>query len=495
MGLRESIARFFYKELQTPDQIKELVQEELKRAKAALPLYSNYDPNDEGYRRLTSQSDRDLEPMDQDRMILYSYYLWDYSGTFRRLALLDNTMMFGEPIRIVCNDKSVQDWVNNFWNDPDNDMETNFSDLCMWMSILGEQCWPVEVNEANGFVTLGYVDPYDIKDILVRSKNKRKIGKVVIKNTVGQPDEIYEIIKVNNDPSDKKKFGRLTGDCFFFSLNHPPNSPRGRSDFRTLFDWIDAWEAYGFNYLTRAELLLSFIWDVTVNGGEEALRKFKEDNKVPPKPGALRIHNENVKWTANTPAMNAVDFKMGGDMGKNTILGMAGRPDSWFGSGGKAYQSEADFQGMVPIKDLDKRQNRHRKDVIFMIKFAIDQGIIYGSLDPEVDTGFEVIMPEISKKDLAKIAGVLPGIVNSAIISSSEGFLTRRSASRLIISAINQMGDNINPEQEFNDAQEEKKERDKTNSMQDYAAIDKIREMAAQQRNNGKDRKRTPIAN
>lgn len=457
-------------------EIQALVKEETRKALASVPINLNYDPNDEGYRRLTSRSTRDLSPMGQDTMFEYAYYMWDFSGTFRRLALLDNTFMFGEPISIVANDQTVQQWINYLWEE--NSLDVGFPDFCLWESILGEQCWPVDIRETDGFVTIGYEDPYDILDVLVASTNKRMLGKVILKDgTTGKERNIVDVIRMNNDPSDKKGYGRLKGNCFFFSINHPPNSPRGRSDFRTLLDYIDAWERYSYNFLERAELMLNYIWDVKITGGPAEVEKFKEENKIAPLPGAVRAHNQNVEWKAEAPNMNSFDVKTGSEMGKNVILGMAGRPDSWFGSGGKSYQNEAELQAMVPIKDLDKRQYYHKKQLIYMIKFFIDQGIVYGSINPKADLSFTVNMPEISKKDLAKIAGVLPAITNSVIFGISEGLITRRTASRTLISAINQMGDEINPEEEFKAAQEEIKlaKVEDISQYEDYMKVAKMK--------------------
>ena len=44
----------------------------------------------------------------------------------------------------------------------------------MWLSLLGEQCWPVTVNKFNGSVNLGYNDPSMIKDIWVNRKNVKE---------------------------------------------------------------------------------------------------------------------------------------------------------------------------------------------------------------------------------------------------------------------------------------------------------------------------------
>jgi hypothetical protein len=401
--------------------------------------------------------------------------MWDNSAMFRRLAILDRTFIFGEGIKVVCEDEAVQKIVDDFWTDPENELDLNLPDWFMWLSILGEQCWPMEVNA--GRVTLGYLDPFNIRDIYVGRTNSRQLGMVLGKDILTMEKREFRIIQRDKDPAHKKSFGRLMGDCFFFSINHPPNSPRGRSDFRTLYDWIDSLERYGFNYLDRAELMLNFIWDITLNGlSQEQIKDWVSQNP-PPEPGSVRAHNENVAWQAVTPDLKATDFRAGFDMGKSYIMGASGRPDSWFGSGGKAYQTEADLMGQVPIKDLDERQKYIKKCISQVIQFVIDQAIIAGRMSSGANAGFRVEMPEISKKDLTKIAGILPQVTNSLAIAQDNGWVTAKTSSRVICSVIQQFGEEIDSEKEFEEAQKEKDE----TSYQDYLNREKIKEKADDQ--------------
>jgi len=87
MGVREYVyvARKLAPGLKTDDQIREIVADEIKQAKMALPLSASYDPNNEGYRRLTgdNQQRRDLTPTTQDRMFEIVYFMYDSSAMMR----------------------------------------------------------------------------------------------------------------------------------------------------------------------------------------------------------------------------------------------------------------------------------------------------------------------------------------------------------------------------------------------------------------------------
>ena len=474
MSWREKAARILAPRLRTEDEIRSQMAAEQgpawerERAKADIPISVGYDPNNEGYRRLSGQaiSQRDLTPMVQARMQEIAYYMYDTSGFLRRAAHMDRSFLFSEPIKIESDSEAVLEILQRFWNDPENQMDLNFPEWCMWGGILGEQLWPVEVNSANGHVRLLYRDPSEIKDVWVNPLNVLQRMQVETMGAVGRPGPKYAVIRPDWNIR-SKTYGRLVGDCFFMTLNHPPNAARGRSDYLTLFDWFDGLERYAFNYLERAEFMLNFVWDVMLKGmNEEQIRTWLRDNPAP-EPGSVRAHNENVEWSAVSPELKAPDFKSGYDLGKSFIMGSLGRPDSWFGEGGKAYQTEADIFGQVPIKDLDQRQLFYKHKLIYVLQFQVDQAVIAGRLSPaEAEKGFRVQMPEISKRDLTKLVNGIPQLSTALSLASQEGWMSRETTAMMWAYVSSYLGYAIDAKAEIEKTKDEAKDRD----MEDYLA-------------------------
>lgn len=433
MSVREYFAKKMAPGLKSDEQIREIVAEEIKSAKMALPISANYDPNNEGYRKLTGndQQRRDLTPIAQDRMFEIAYFMYDSSAMMRRLAHMDRSFLFAGRIKVTSDDEAVQGIINRFWNDPENRMDIDFPDMAMWLGLLGEQCWPVTVNPINGHVRLGYMDPANIADVYVNPANVKQIMQVKMRGSAGRGGKRYAVIRKDYDMS-SKTYDRLVGDCFFFPINRPLNSPRGRSDYLTLVDWIDALERNGFNQLERAEFLNNFVWDVLLKGmDEEQIRTWLRNNPAP-EPGSVRAHNENVVWNAVAPDLKATDSKTGFDMGKAFVMGAAGRPASWFGEGGKAYQTEADQFGQVPIQDLKQRQEYLKYVVEMIVQFQIDQAVIAGRLtERQAEAGFSANMPEISKKDLAKLVNGIPQLSTSLTIAENNCWITKDTATQI----------------------------------------------------------------
>lgn len=454
MSVREYFARKLAPGLKSDEQIREVVAEEIKNAQMARPITVNYDPNNEGYRRLTGsdQRRRDLTPIAQDRMFEIVYFMWDSSAMFRRLAIMDRSFLFGGKVKVTSEDKAVQEIIDRFWEDPENNMDIDFPEMAMWLGLLGEQCWPVTVNPINGHVRLGYVDPTNIADVYVNPANVKQTMQVKMQGSAGRAGKKYAVIRKDYNMR-SKTYDRLVGDCFFFSINRPLNSPRGRSDFLTLVDWIDALERNGFNQLERAEFLNNFVWDVLLKGmSEEQMKDWLRDNP-PPEPGSIRAHNENVEWNAVAPDLKSTDAKTGFDMGKAFVMGAAGRPASWFGEGGKAYQTEADQFGQVPVMDLEQRQVSLKHKIKLVVQFVIDQAAIAGRLTPaQAEAGFSVNMPEISKKDLAKLVNGVPQLSTALTIAENNRWVTKETATQIFAFVCSYLGYEIDAQKEIDEA-------------------------------------------
>ena len=469
MRIRERIGKFIAPSLRNDTEIREIVSDEIRRARMALPITANYDPNNEGYRRLSGDGNmrRDLSAITQDRMFEIAYFMFDNSAMVKGLATMDKSFLFAEPLTIECDDPDAQAVVDEFWEE--NNLEIEFPEMMMWLSLLGEQCWPVTVNKFNGSVKIGYTDPSLIKDIWVNRMNVKEMFLVEMQGTAGRSGEKMRIVGTDQDLY-SKGFGKLTGECFFYSINHPLNSPRGRSDYLTLFDWIDGLERYGFNYLERAEFMLNFVWDVMLRGYDESrIRDWLAENP-PPSPGALRAHNENVEWKAVAPDIKAYDFRQGFDMAKGFVMGSLRRPESWYGGGGKAYQTEAEQFGQVPIKDLSQRQLLIKKIAGQLVRFKLDQAVIAGRLtEAQGAADFSVDMAEISQKDMQKMVNGLPQAATALTIAQQNKWITQETATQIFAFLCTMFGKYVDPDQQIEEAEKAPEEgtEDYMNNMND----------------------------
>lgn len=376
MNIIEYIAKKISPNLMTKTEAAELVKIEIA-SMASIPA-RDYDPKSEGYRRLSTDGKytRELTNISQDRMFEVAYYLFDSSPLLRRIALLQKEFIFGENFSCEIEDENIKSIIDVFWND--NNLKEVFPDWMMWLDILGEHLSVVNIDPISGKCRLQYIDPALIKDVVLDMYNNPV--KVILLDQGGKPGPVFNVIRVDENVL-SPTYGKMQGDCFFFTINKPPNSKRGRSAYLTLFDWIDKAESHGFTYLERAASQLNFVWDVLVkNADPKKISEYQEAYRNPPRTNTVNVHNEAVEWKAVSPDIKSMDIKAGFDMALSFILGSIGIPSAWYGEGGKAYQTEADQYGQVPMKAFDEKQEHYKRFLEYIIQFVIDQAIIHNML-------------------------------------------------------------------------------------------------------------------
>ena len=446
MGIRDYIARTLG--LPTEALIEARITEAVTAARQALPIMRDYDPNNEGYRRAGGEQTRaDMSPMSQDAMLALAYYLYDSSGLCKRFVRDTKNFVLGEGVTFsVANDTddgAAQQVLNDFWTDPFNQMNLRLPKRIEFFGLLGEQCWPTVVNPHNGRVQTTYVDPQNIAQVRTLAGWPEIAGQVVIQTARGIQGKTMRCVLPQLNYAEPG-FNLLSGDCFFFSINNPPNDPRGRSDLIHLFDFISGFEEGLFDELDRLKQIKAYVWDVTLKGAtDEQIREFLSKNPAP-KSGSVRAHNEQVEWKAVTPDLKSGDNKSLFDLMKNYLSACMNRPDSWLGSGGKAYQTEADLMGEPTFKDLGERQRYVKYIIEQVLQFALDQAQIHRALPAPKDGAARyqpvVDLPEMSTKDVKRITEALTALATSLTVAQTNGWLTKDTAAKIYASVAGQAG-------------------------------------------------------
>jgi len=428
--------------------------------------------DDNLWRSLNQLSNRDLYTLTQKRMQDIAFYLYDSNPIAKRIIEICRDFVVGDGFTYSAEDPDVLEVIEEFWNDPDNNLDVENDVNVLELGIFGELCLPTWVNSANGAVKLGYVDPALILRVK-KDKLNPKINRKLIWKPAGQDKEPIELDIVNIDKDIKSKsYGYRQGECFFFTVNKVSSAMRGRSDLLTLADWIDGHDQFLFARLERAFLLNTFIWDVTCEGmGKEDLIEFVKGLAMP-KSGSIRAHNEKVTWKSETPKLEAADASEEARLFKMQILGGAGYPEHWFGSGDRTNRATALTMGEPTLKKLKSRQKSVKYMLVNILNYVIDQAILAKRLNSDVDRTFKVIPSPIVSRDNKDMANSIGNLVDGLEKATIKKWLSDKQAKRIFNSVISQLGSPIeSTDQELDESDDgepvmlpkEKKEKEPTN--------------------------------
>lgn len=422
------------------------------------------DADEDQWRRLSGDSLRDLTPMTQRRMQQMAHYLWEQNLLGNRLIELPVAYLLADGVKLTVADPENQKALDRFWMDPINEMDLKLTKKVREMAIFGEQVWPAFVNDHDGMVRLGYLDPARIATVVKDPDNpEQTIGIVTTKNNKGVATRYRVIINGPEDVFTKRtqaiRESFADGDAFYFPINDLSSGTRGRSDLLSQADWLDAYDQFLFGEVERYDFLRAFIWDVTLSGANPDEVKTRAKDIAAPKPGSVRVHNDAEIWKAEVPELNAVDTSAGARLIRNHVLGGATVPETWFGGGGDVNRATAAEMNEPTFKILSMRQ-RYWKHILQSVGryvlFKMNEKAGSGAID-WADPKWKVVaeFPELSVKDTSKYAAALAQVATACVQAIANKLMTRGYAVRIIGAVAARLGVEADPEKELVDAETE----------------------------------------
>ena len=393
---------------------------------------------------------RDLLPPMHARMQQVAYYLYLVNPLAHRIVEYTKNYVVGDGVTVAADDPAVQRLLDSFWQDPVNRMDLTLPEIIKELSIFGEQCWLAAVNPVNGRVRLGYLDPAEIEAVewgeieLAAGPEGNTAVSVPVAvwrrpaSGETQPRR-FRIVRLEEDP-ESATFGRLTGECFYFAINKARSASRGVSDLFAIGDYLDGYDKMLFGLIDRVGFANAFIWDVLLKGStEEQIQEWLKDQR-PPRPGSVRAHNEQVEWKTIAPDLKAQDFNEAARTIKNMNLAGAGFPEHWFAEGGNVNRATALEMGEPTLRTLLERQGCVAFMLRQVLEFVLDQAIVAGTLAETASRRFQVQMPEMSVRDLAKAAQALAQVGTTVVELRRAQLIDAETAQKLIASAAIQLG-------------------------------------------------------
>jgi len=393
---------------------------------------STVDPDEDEWRRLTGDGRRDLAPMTQRRMRDLAVYLWETNLLANRLVELPIAYLLAEGVTLESDDKDAKKWLDAFWQDPINCMDLSLPRKMRALSLLGEQCWPAFVNEFNGHVRLGTLDPSQIETVVFDPDNSEQpIGVVTVRNRKGVQRR-YRVIVIGPEEVFSRRTREIRqtftdGECFYFRINDLGR--RGRSDLLAQIDWLDSYEQFLFGEIDRAQFLRAFMWDVTLKGATKEEVEARARSITAPRPGSTRVHNDSEVWGAVTPDLKASDGDTSARVFRTHILGGATLPEHWYGAGGDVNRATASEMGDPTYKMLAMRQR-----VWSHILEQVGAYVVWRRLDPtgesapdpaDPDTALQVraVFPELVSHDVSKYAAAMGQVVVAVAMAIDRGLM------------------------------------------------------------------------
>lgn len=416
------------------------------------------DTDDNQFRRLSTGQrfkTRDLTPIQQDRMLEIAWYLMEANPFAKRLIELMRDLVVGEGITVSAEDERIDEILQRTWAHPVSRFDQRVGSLYYAMSLNGELVLPVARNPITGLPHIGYIDPMQVDRVEHRADNVLVHETVILKPAQGAREGAR--LKVIQED---QVTGLLDGDVFYFPINALPNAMRGRSDLLALADWLDLYDQLMYAEVERVHMLSSFVWDLLVqNESDPTKLKARADALGTPKPGTVYAHNEKETLEARTPDLKAADRSEVNRMLAVHIAGSAGYPITWLGFP-DSTRATLEGQNDVATKTPARRQKEFVGHLRTVLRYAIEGATTRNrSLFRDARPDFDVNVPEIATKDIARVGGVISNIVSACDVAQANGTMSKRAAVLVQLSVMRHLGIELDVEEVLQQAEAEEQER------------------------------------
>jgi hypothetical protein len=434
------------------------------------------DPDEAMYRLASFNSEErpndptsDYERTKQRRLARVNYFRNAIGGAIPDIVV---SKVVGTGVTFKAKDENVQEVVDRFLQDPDNDLD-QFLDLYVTeLNVFGELILPVFVTPENGDCRLGYLLPDQVEDIIWQQGNAKKAIAVLQRSPgpteakrlwiVPSPSPEFEgryppHPAITNEQGDHVVPGEdglpvalpLRGGVVesqvralladdkvkvagyaFYHRHRSLVSGRGRGIYERINDWIKGVDDFMFGTLRNAILQGLVLLRITIRGASDTdLKKRRAEMKVPPRSGSVVITNETEEWEYVAPNVTSPGAIRELFTGGLKVIGIsAGLPGHEVGAEDDTNRATAGESRNVSTYMAKRLQRVVSAMTQAWLGYMIDQKKAAGQLNGATDLDVEPVLPDLDPRDEQAGATTFSTTVTGAIQAVDNELLLRRDA-------------------------------------------------------------------
>jgi hypothetical protein len=449
---------------------------------------------DAGFRRITARSDKELSPSSWQKQLSVANFLWLQNPMAYRILELTTDFVIGDGFYFTAEDPEVSKVLARHWDHQDNAWDFKQHERFLELTLFGVLCMRPFINEHNGLVRLSPMDPGWIDELLPDKDICGKVSKIKLKERMGKNSETLKVVELDDRQyvNDERGMqvpneyaGHLSGDIFYFSINKLSFTHYGTSELFRQADWLDAFDQFVFSLLERIFFLNAHLYDITLKGaGADAVtQKVQELEASPPRPGGFRVHTDDEEWQALAPEMRAAEVEEIARVIKTLILGSSGIPLHWFSDPEGSNRATSENSHGPVFRKFKRKQSVFAGVIRMILQYQLDKSVESGYLTENKSDGskrdmsFEIVVPDISGKEVTQFITGLSQLVDTLATAIAESFIDRPDGARVFVSHLQELGVEVNLPDQWKVKQNEKQEKEREEKQEQEGAEDLYREL------------------
>jgi hypothetical protein len=335
-----------------------------------------------------------------------------------------------------------------FWNDPRNRLGTLQDLMLRDQMIMGEQLLELMTGRVTGVTRFNPIDPQALSHVTLINDNPLWPDKLCLRSNVdGSDGRSLQVAQVDD------LTGLRDGEAMFWApWRTLLTDVRGMPFLTPVLDWLDSYDTVLSNLIDRTSLARYMVWDVTVQGGQDAVDNFVQKRggtHIPPS-GSVEVHNESVTWESKNAQTGAFEDTAANANVLTNIASGAGLAKHWLAEPEHTNRATSNSMAEPVRRRISGVQHLYLNQQTELVRFAVDRAVAAGrlprmvsALDPQTGEQYEipaaqavcVTGPEIAAADaqvnaeiMLNLSTGLMQLVESGVLSPPAAKVAARKA-------------------------------------------------------------------
>jgi hypothetical protein len=369
-------------------------------------------------------------------------------------AILDTYTSFcvgDKGLSLQVTNPQVRVVAEEFWNDPRNKLGSLQDLMLRDQMVMGEQVLELMSGPVTGVTRFSPIDPQSLSHVTLLNGNPLWPDKLWIRSDVdgmsGSDGRGLTVAQVDD------LTGLRSGEAMFWAPWRTLLTDVRSMPFLTpVLDWLDSYDTVLSNLIDRTSLARYMVWDVTVQGGQDAVDQFVQrrgGTHVPPS-GSVEVHNESVTWESKNAQTGAFEDTAANANVLTNIASGSGLAKHWLAEPEHTNRATSNSMGEPVRRRISGVQHMWLNQQTELVRFAVDQAVAAGrlprmvsALDPQTGEEYEipasqsvkVTGPEIAAADaqvnaeiMLNLSTGLMQLVQAGVLSSAGAKVAARKA-------------------------------------------------------------------
>ena len=364
-----------------------------------------------GARRFDS-SERDRYEHNRNEILEQSLEAWRVNPLARRIVELTTQYVVGGGLSISSKDKKTAEFLDLFWTDRLNRMDTRCYELCDELTRSGNLFILLSTDESG----MSYIRAYpaaNIEEIKSRENDIEQPVSFIPKADATEHDPTpYPAYDPFADTRDES--GKFKPVMLHYAINRPVGAQWGEPDLAPLLRWLSRYSNWLEDRARLNRFRTAFLYIVKgiFNSEAERVARQQQLNANPPNPGSILVTNESETWDTLSARLDSKEANEDGLSIKKMIASGAGLPMHFLAEPESATRTTAEAAGGPTYRHFEQRQLFFKYVLTDILRVALRRR---AQVENKINPRSEIVIQagDISARDNVSLAIAATNIITA----------------------------------------------------------------------------------